>query len=139
MPELAFRPKVYHKGLIFREGETGDVMFIIKSGAVKITKSMYGIMVTIAELGPGDYFGEMALLEAEPRSTTAIAETQVEVDVLDAKALSKRIAADPEFALSMMRAMSHRLREIDDRLTELVAKGRLPKDEAARFCQHTFA
>jgi len=112
-------------------------MYAIRSGEVKITKNMYGIMVRLADLGPGQWFGEMALLEGAPRSATAIAETSVEVDVYDVKALTERLAADPEFALAMMRSMSVRLRRIDERLTDLVAKGRLPKEVAARLGEHT--
>jgi CRP/FNR family transcriptional regulator, cyclic AMP receptor protein len=123
--------RFYRKGVIFREGDEGNVMYVIRSGKVKITKNVYGIMVTLAELGPGDHFGEMSLLEEVPRSATAIAETDLEADVLDSKALSDYVATKPEFALKMLRAMSRRLRQIDERLTDLVAKGRLPKDEAS--------
>jgi CRP-like cAMP-binding protein len=111
-------------------------MYVIKSGKVKITKSMYGIMVKIAEIGPGDFFGEIAFLENAPRSSTAIAMTQVEADVYDRQALACHIAAQPEFAFAMLRAIASRLREIDERLTDLVARGRLPKEEAAELGQH---
>jgi CRP/FNR family cyclic AMP-dependent transcriptional regulator len=128
--------RTFPRGLIYREGDAGAEMYEIGSGQVKITKNMYGIMVTISELGPGDCFGEMALVEDAVRSATAIAETPVEVDVYDLRALTQRVAAEPEFAFSMMRAMSRRLRLIDDRLTDLVAKGRLPKEEAAKLSGH---
>lgn len=137
MQETAHRTKYYPKGLIFREGDAGDAMYVIRSGSVKVTKNMYGIMVKIAELGPGDYFGEMALLEGVPRSASAIAETPVEADLYDRKALVQLIAAEPEFAIGMLRAMSDRLRQIDNRLTDLVAKGRLPKEEATQITRHT--
>ena len=130
------RVKFYSKGPIFREGDEGDVMYVIKSGKVKVTKNMYGIMVTIAELGPGDYFGEMALLEGTPRSASALAETQVEAEVLDREGLTERVASDPQFAFTVLRTMSHRLRQIDERLAELVAKGRLPQEEAMRLSPH---
>ena len=137
MQATASRTRIYRKGPIFREGDDGSTMFVIKSGRVMITKNMYGIMVKIAELGPGDHFGEMSLLEGQPRSATALAETQVEAEVYDSKSLAEVVAADPEFAFGMLRGMSRRLRQIDERLTELVAKGRLPQDEAAKFGQHT--
>ena len=137
MPEIASKTRIYPKGPIFREGDAGDSMYIIQSGTVEITKNMYGVMVKIAELGPGDYFGEMAFLEGAPRSSTALAKTQVEAEVYDHKALACRIASEPEFAFSMLRAMSHRLRQIDDRLTDLVARGRLPSQEASDLGQHS--
>ena len=71
MQATASRTRIYRKGPIFREGDDGSTMFVIKSGRVMITKNMYGIMVKIAELGPGDHFGEMSLLEGQPRSATA--------------------------------------------------------------------
>jgi len=137
LKESAGTIKTFPRGPIYREGDDGDVMYAIRSGAVGITKNMYGIMVRLADLGPGQWFGEMALLEGAPRSATAIAETPVELDVYDVKALTERLAADPEFALAMMRSMSVRLRRIDERLTDLVAKGRLPKEEAAALGEHT--
>jgi CRP/FNR family transcriptional regulator/CRP/FNR family cyclic AMP-dependent transcriptional regulator len=137
MQATASRTKTYRKGPIFREGDKGDAMFVIRTGKVKISKNMYGIMVKIAELGPGDHFGEMALIEGVPRSASAIAETTVEADVYDRAALVELIAADPEFAFAMLRGMSRRLRAIDERLTDLVAKGRMPQEEASKFGAHT--
>ena len=129
--------RAYPRGPIYREGDAGDAMYTIRSGEVQITKNMYGIMVKLANLGPGQWFGEMALLEGAPRSATAIAVTPVELDVYDLDALAARVTADPEFAFAMLRSMSIRLRRIDERLTDLVAKGRLPKEEAARLGAHT--
>ena len=136
MQKTAWRTKTYLKGPIFREGDDGDAMYVIKSGRVKITKNMYGIMVKIAELGPGDHFGEMSLLEGARRSAFALADTQVELEVLDLGALMERIVEDPEFAFAMLRTMSRRIRQIDERLTDLVARGRLPREEAMRISQH---
>jgi CRP/FNR family cyclic AMP-dependent transcriptional regulator len=130
--------RTYPRGPIFREGDEGDVMYVIRSGEVKVTKNMYGIMVKIADLGPGDQFGEMALLEGGPRAATAIAKTRVEADVYDRTAVTRRIAAEPEFALSLLRSMSHRLRQVDESLTELVAKGRLPREEAAKLGRNSW-
>ena len=137
MQATACRTKLFRKGPIFREGDKGDAMFVIKTGRVRITKNLHGIMVKIADLGPGDHFGEMALIEGVPRSATAIADSQVEADVYDRKALKELVASDPEFAFTMLQEMSHRLRQIDERLTDLVAKGRLPRDEASKFGPNT--
>jgi len=106
-------------------------MFAIQSGKVKITKNIYGIMVAVADLGPGDYFGYMAFFEGNRRSATALAETPVVVEVYDRKALAAHIAAEPEFAFALLREMSHRLKQIDERVSDLVAKGRLEPEGAA--------
>ena len=73
MPESTSNTKTYPKGLIYRDGDSGEEMFIIQSGQVKITKNMYGIMVAIANLGPGDYFGYMAFFEGDRRTRAAAA------------------------------------------------------------------
>ena len=137
MQETVSGTKTYAKGPIFWEGDKADSMFVIREGKVKITKNVHGIMVGIAELGPGDYFGEIGLLDGKPRSASALAETRVEVEEYDRKGLAELIVAQPEFAFTMLRAMSKRLRQVDERLADLVAKGRLPKEDAARIGMHT--
>ena len=136
MQETASGTKSYSKGPIFWEGDRADSMYVIRKGKVKVTKNVHGILVRIAELGPGDYFGEMGLLDGVPRSASALAETQVEVEEYDNKGLAELIAAQPEFAFTMLRAMSKRLREVDERLADLVAKGRLPKEDAEEIGVH---
>ena len=138
MPESTSNTKTYPKGLIYRDGDSGEEMFIIQSGQVKITKNMYGIMVAIANLGPGDYFGYMAFFEGDRRTATALAETQVEVDVYDRKAMAAHIAAEPEFAFSLLRAMSHRLKQVNERVADLVAQGRLLPEGAAELGRGIF-
>jgi len=124
------------KGLIFREGDRGDTMYVIRSGTVKITKNMYGVMVRLAELGPGDYFGEMSLFEDVPRSASAIAETPVEADILDRNTLAERLAEKPELAMALLRGLSGRLRHIDEKVADLVARGRLPQEDASALGRH---
>jgi len=138
LPESASNTKTYPKGLLYRDGDPGDEMFIIRSGQVKISKNMYGIMVSVAELGPGDSFGYMAFFEGEQRSATAIAATRVVVDVYDRKAMAARIAAEPEFAFSLLRAMSHRLKQVDERVADLVAQKRLLPEGAAELGEGIF-
>lgn len=122
--------------VIFQEGDQADEMFLITYGKVKISKKMFGVMVTLAELEEGDFFGEMALLDDAPRSATAVAAGPVEVVVFDRTALRECISQDPDFALKMLRETSQRLRGVDHELTQLVAKGRLQQDEAESVCKH---
>lgn len=129
--------KTYPKGPIFWEGDEANSMYVIRKGKVKITKNVHGVMVKIAELGRGDYFGEMALLDGVARSASALADTRVELEEYDRQGLAELIAAQPEFAFTMLRAMSRRLRQVDKRLADLVAKGRLPKEDAVGIGKHT--
>lgn len=124
--------------MIFREEDEAREMYVIKSGKVKITKKMYGIMVKIAELGAGDFFGEMALLDGTPRSATALAMGKVQLAAFDQSELINFIKGDPVMTLKMLKAMSQRLRKIDDELTKLVVKGRLPKEEVKKIGKYTF-
>ncbi|HEC79855.1 MAG TPA: cyclic nucleotide-binding domain-containing protein, partial [Firmicutes bacterium] len=67
--------KVYKNGeVICKEGDKGDSMYIIYEGAVKITKRAHDKETTLAVLKEGDFFGEMAIIDREPRSASAIAE-----------------------------------------------------------------
>jgi len=57
--------------VLFREGDSGEVMFVIQSGAVRISKSISGEDKVLAVLGPGEFLGEMAILNGKPRTATA--------------------------------------------------------------------
>lgn len=140
MSDSAGKPKSYsYFDVIFQEGDQADEMYVITSGEVKITKKMLGIMVTLGELRAGDFFGEMALLDAAPRSATAVAVGPVEAVAYDREGLKEKIKVDPDFAMSVMRAMSRRLRNVDQELTKLLAKGRLPSEEAQQIERHVAA
>lgn len=125
--------------VIFREGEPGSEMYLIKSGKVKITKKMQGIIAKIAVLEPGEFFAEMALFENQPRSATATALGKVELVAYDKATLTESIKEDPALALTMLEAMSRRVRSIDEEVTRLIAKGLLPKEEAEKIRRYTFA
>ena len=60
--------------VIFEEGDPGSRMYVIQSGEVRILKRVGAREITLARLGAGEAFGEMALLEGQPRSATAIVE-----------------------------------------------------------------
>lgn len=125
--------------VIFREGDSGTEMYVIKSGKVQITKKMQGIVVKIAVLEPGDFFGEMALLENQPRAATTTALGKVEVSAYDKDALAEGIKGDQTLAFKLLEAMGQRVRRIDEEVTRLIAKGLLPKEEAQKIRRYTFA
>jgi CRP-like cAMP-binding protein len=125
--------------VIFREGDPGSEMFVIKSGKVKITKKVRGIVANIAVLQPGDFLAEMALFDDQPRSATATAVGRVELITYDKDSLGESIKGDPAMAFRMLETMSKRLRKIDDEVATLIAKGLLPKEEAERIRRYTFA
>jgi len=90
-------------GVIFREGEQADEFFVIKSGYVRIQVGNR----TMADLTADNIFGEMALIDSEPRSATAVAITDVELVPISEKQF---LFLTPYFALKVMRVLAQRLR-----------------------------
>jgi CRP/FNR family cyclic AMP-dependent transcriptional regulator len=91
------------------EGDTGHEFFVILSGTAKVTRRGR----KIASLGPGDAFGELALLEKAPRNATIVAETDMELVVLGQREFAGIVDEVPGFARKMLAGMAKRLREAD--------------------------
>ena len=92
--------------VIFREGQPANELFVIKSGHVRIQVGNRAI----AELSTDNIFGEMALIDSEPRSATAIAITDVELVPISEKQFLFLVSQTPYFALKVMRTLAQRLR-----------------------------
>ncbi|HEX4920583.1 MAG TPA: cyclic nucleotide-binding domain-containing protein [Candidatus Bathyarchaeia archaeon] len=93
-------------GVIFREGEQADELFVIKSGYVRIQVGNR----TMADLTADNIFGEMALIDSEPRSATAVAITDVELVPISERQFLFLASQTPYFALKVMRVLAQRLR-----------------------------
>jgi len=91
---------------IFREGDEANQLFVIKSGQVRIQIGNR----TVTELAADNLFGEMALIDSEPRSATAVAITDVEVVPVSEKQFLFLVSQTPFFALKVMRVLAQRLR-----------------------------
>lgn len=97
--------------VIFRRGEPGDAMYIIESGRVQIsTQDETGHEVVLNRYGPGQIFGEMALLDGLPRSATAMALEPMTVMILPRDVFMNYLKGHPDIAIGMMRDLSKRLR-----------------------------
>jgi CRP/FNR family cyclic AMP-dependent transcriptional regulator len=92
--------------VIFREGDAARELFVVKSGQVRIQIGNR----TITELGPDSIFGEMALIDNEPRSASAVAVTDVELVAVSEKQFLFLVGQTPYFALKVMRVLAQRLR-----------------------------
>ena len=92
---------------IFQRGDPADAMYLVRSGSVAL-RDEYRILEIVT--APG-LFGEMALIEAEPRSLTALAETDVTVVVIPVRHFWVLVHETPYFARLVMAVMAHRLRE----------------------------
>jgi CRP-like cAMP-binding protein len=92
--------------VIFREGDEARDLFVIKSGQVRIQIGNR----TVTELAADSIFGEMALIDNEPRSATAVAVTDVELVAVSEKQFLFLVSQTPYFALKVMRVLAQRLR-----------------------------
>jgi CRP-like cAMP-binding protein len=99
---------------IFREAEAGASMFIIQSGQVEIFRQQGGKEKQIAVLGPGDFFGEMSVLEEIPRTAAARALQDSQLLQIDATTFDQVLRQNPEIAVRMMRRLSRRLRTMEE-------------------------
>lgn len=106
--------------ILFEENDPGSRMFVIRSGRVRIYRRMGENEMVLATLGPGDFFGEMALLEGLPRSANAQTMEPVELIEVDGETFENMLRANAEIAVRMMRKLASRVRELDTRLQNLL-------------------
>lgn len=95
-----------------REDGPGYEFFVIVSGKAKVTRGD----TEVATLGPGDFFGEMSLLEKEPRTATVTVEEPMEALVIDGREFRSLLEEAPELTFKIMAGMAGRIRELDDQL-----------------------
>lgn len=112
---MAGKVKFSKGSVIFKEGAFELSMFSIVSGKVGIY-SDYGDKneKMLTELESGKTFGEMGFVEARPRSSTAVALTDTECEVVDAENIDEYFEAHPETAVELLKNMSSRIRELSD-------------------------
>ena len=114
-----FQRKLYPQGAeMFREGQVGEYAYLIERGRVEISALRRGKRRVIATLGPGDLFGEMALLDRRVRSATANALEETEVVAISRDQLQRKMKnADPVLDL-LVKVILHRFRSTLRRLLE---------------------
>jgi CRP/FNR family transcriptional regulator/CRP/FNR family cyclic AMP-dependent transcriptional regulator len=113
--------RTFPKGaFVVNQNEVGQSMYLLVSGRVKVSlASPDGKELALNYLEAPAHFGEMALVDAEPRSADVIAVTDIELISLDAKDLSAAIQLNPKLALSLIATLSRRLRHTNARLEEM--------------------
>jgi CRP/FNR family cyclic AMP-dependent transcriptional regulator len=118
--------------IIFDEGSAGDRAYIVRSGKVRIFRvddARHETLLTA--LGPGEMFGEMSLFERKPRSASAQAVGDTEVEVVSEVEL-ERLVGDPT-VLHILRKMSARIREVDDALEKMSVEGAKRRESMAEI------
>lgn len=128
----SFHTRTYHEGeALFVEGDIGRALFIIETGKVELSKrGPDGAAQTLALLGPGSFFGEMALLEQLPRSASALARERSVLLLLYRAKLEEMLHSHPRIGIAIMthlaRLLSARLRKTSQELTSAGSEPRLP-------------
>jgi CRP/FNR family cyclic AMP-dependent transcriptional regulator len=106
--------------VILSEGDNSDALYVIKSGGVKVVKSgPDGKEVVIAMMAAGDYFGEMALIDEQPRSASIVAKIPSELVIIRKQDFQDILMNNPSFALSVMKGLCNRLRGADRNIESL--------------------
>ena len=102
--------------LLAREGDVGDVMFILVSGEVSVTSTRDGKEVELARRKKGEYVGEMALISKEPRIATMTTVGNVRALSIDQKSFESLLRDRPDVSLAVIRILCERLKEASTRL-----------------------
>ena len=103
--------------VLCEEGTIGREFFLIVDGEASVRRNGR----RMATLGPGQYFGELALLDRRPRSATVISETEMLLLVLGQRQFNGVLDAVPALARKMLAAMATRLREADSRAASVIS------------------
>lgn len=106
--------------IIFKQGDRSRIMYIIQKGKVRIYRNFEGAEKTLSILDPGDFFGEMAMLNNSPRSASAQALTDVKLLAFERPAFEKLVAENFGVALRVIRTLAHRLHETDAMIENLL-------------------
>src|SRR5215467_7779197 len=116
---------------VFRTGDPGDAMYLIDVGKVRISiTDTDGADVSLAELGPGDFFGEMAMLDGQGRSANATAVDNSRLAKLTRNDFLEFMRNDPRVTLELLTALTARLRRTDELLRHRVSRNVNQEEEA---------
>jgi CRP-like cAMP-binding protein len=126
---LRLRERRLKKGeVLFREGDQGQELFLIREGTVVVSKPVVGrVEQVLARIGPGEFFGEMSLFDQAPRSATVQAETEAVLLCLDRESLHQLVEISPRaaaaFFFEMVQVFVTRLRESGNLVAEVTRWG----------------
>jgi CRP/FNR family transcriptional regulator len=113
-------PRSWERGeILFREGDPGDTCYLIRSGAVLLTREHQdGRLVALAELRAGDLFGELAMFRGETRSATAEAIEDTSAVALLAGDVQRQVRRNPDLALKLLASLAERVSTTTERLLQ---------------------
>jgi CRP/FNR family cyclic AMP-dependent transcriptional regulator len=106
--------------VLFHEGDAGKHMYVIQSGRVQLTRRVRSREAHLATLPPGEFFGEMAIINKQPRSATATVIEESHLLVLDARTFEAMIRGNAEIALRMIKKLASRLAQANSQVETLL-------------------
>jgi CRP/FNR family cyclic AMP-dependent transcriptional regulator len=110
MSDIGKLAKTFEAGhVLFRDGDPGDVMYVIQTGRVRIFTEVKDQHKQLAILGPGDFFGEMAILNDKPRNASAEVMETTTMLAINGRTLGAMITTNTEIAVRLIRRLARRL------------------------------
>ncbi len=125
-----FGKEIARGTVLFREGDAGKEMYVLQAGKIAISKKVREVEKVLATLGPGEFFGEMAIISNKPRNATATVEENARLLVIDPRTFEAMIRGNSEIAVRMIKKLAERLSEADAQIETL-----LLSDPASRVVQ----
>ncbi len=115
--------KEFPKGtILFKEGDDGKEMYLINSGEIKLSRKTPQGDIILAKLGFGEFFGEMSVITNQPRTVTAVTETDCRLNIITKEVLETLVAGKPLVALSILKKLMFRLESAYDLIEDLHVK-----------------
>ncbi|MCP5368398.1 MAG: cyclic nucleotide-binding domain-containing protein [Hyphomicrobiales bacterium] len=102
--------------VLFREGDAGDSAFLVRHGAVEISRDVDGQVVVLGEIGPGGLFGEMALISAAPRMATATARADTSCVVVPPDVFAAELDGADAFMRALVLSLIGHVRSLSAKL-----------------------
>ncbi|MCP4252897.1 MAG: cyclic nucleotide-binding domain-containing protein [Candidatus Scalindua sp.] len=115
--------KEFPKGtILFKEGDDGKEMYLINSGEIKLSRKTPQGDIILAKLGFGEFFGEMSVITNQPRTVTAVTETDCRLNIITKEVLETLVAGKPLVALSILKKLMFRLESAYNLIEDLHVK-----------------
>jgi CRP/FNR family transcriptional regulator, cyclic AMP receptor protein len=109
--------------ILFRQGDASEWVLLVRSGRVEVLRETGADVILLGTAGEGEFVGEMGVLEARSRSATVRAATDLEVELIARAVFLEQVSRDPALAHKLLTRMSRRLRQVEDLLAGLHARG----------------
>lgn len=109
--------------LLFSEGDETDALYVILEGkAEAVITDENGREIVLSVFGRGEYFGEMAFIDEEPRSATIVTREPLQTLIISRDVIKRMLASNPDFALNLLKGMVTRLRQANKQIEDLALK-----------------